>query len=191
MQHFEVALVLSVILTTVLSCDQLAPADDADHHEIRAQEDTRSAFDITHAEKFDYNHGCTVFHMCGNQQDVDCVFLGNTYDGGATAYYNMNFGTGAAAVKFSVACDNTITVGTSRIDLRLDSINATAVGSVVVGFTGGGFHWITIETFLDYPILGGVHDLYLTYVRDCETFDCGDKCGVANIDWFQFYPMAV
>lgn len=154
---------------------------------------TRSAFDKIHAEQYDYVQGiCMPEYFCGvNNQDDDCVHLGGVYDGSVTGYYNLDFGKGAATVTFVVGNDNPIWTGSSKILLYLDSIHNRHIASVTTGYTGSRKHWISFEQFLTFPVLGGVHDVYLSYVRDCEKFHCHGYFDVAAIDWFMFHNTGV
>lgn len=155
----------------------------------------KNAFEIIHAEQFDENNGCQIQDTCGsNMQDVDCNYLSDIDNGDITRYDDIDFGNGAASVKFALACGNPITAGSSKIEIRLDDLNSTTViAPITIGYTGGWSEWIVLETFLTFPVMGGIHDVYFTYVRDCQTFNCEDETynKVANIDWFMFYGVGV
>jgi arabinoxylan arabinofuranohydrolase len=86
------------------------------------------------------------------------------------------FGAGAASFSARVA---SATAG-GRIEVRLDGVNGTLVGTCTVRGTGGWQAWTTVSC----PVTGavGTHDLYLRFA--------GGSGFLFNANWWQFSPTA-
>ena len=122
-----------------------------------------SAFSTLQAESYDAMEGI-----------VDAgTHIGYLDNGDWVKYSGVDFVTGAGSVQLRVAVD--APYAGSRIELRLDSIGGTLVGTHTVASTGGWSSFQTQTTAI--RTVSGVHDLYLVFTG-------GD--GVANLDWFQF-----
>lgn len=67
-----------------------------------------------------------------------------------------------------------------RIEVRLDSVTGTLVGSQDLAVTGGWQVWETFETTLA-PV-SGTHAIYLVFVEDEASTVGGDMC---NLNWFE------
>ncbi|WP_433605528.1 family 43 glycosylhydrolase [Dactylosporangium sp. CA-139114] len=82
------------------------------------------------------------------------------------------FGAGATSFSARVASANS----GGRIELHLDSLNGTLVGTCTVGGTGGWQTWTTVTC----PVSGatGTHDLYFKYT--------GGSGNLFNVNWWQF-----
>ena len=100
---------------------------------------------------------------------IDVGSLGN---GDWMRYANVDFGTGARSVALRVAAPSAGSV----IELRLDSLDGTVVGSCDVPNTGGWQSWQTANCPVKY--VKGIRDLYLVVVSDQP----GDRL---NLNWWQ------
>ena len=84
----------------------------------------------------------------------------------------VNFSSGAVAFYARVA-----SAGSSgNIELRLDGVNGTLIGTCVVPPTGGGQAWNTVACNVSGA--SGVHDLYLRFT--------GGAGNLFNLNWWQF-----
>lgn len=153
---------------------------------------SRSAFEILHAEQYDFDAGCSVENICGiNTQDVDCVYITADDDGDTVGYLGLDFGNGAVSIKTALAVGYNKTAGSGKIVIRLDSPNGSPIGDIITGSTGGWQSWVVVETFLKFPVDGGIHDLYLSFQKDCFYYDCDTYPAVVNLDWLMFYAQGV
>ncbi len=86
----------------------------------------------------------------------------------------VNFATGASSFTARVASGAT----GGKIELHLDSLNGTLVGTCTVGGTGGWQTWTSVTC----PVSGatGTHDLYLKFT--------GGSGYLLNANWWQFTP---
>ncbi len=84
----------------------------------------------------------------------------------------VDFLTGANSFEASVA---SISSG-GNIELRLDSLTGTLIGTCAVGNTGGDQTWTTAVCAVSG--VSGVHDLYLRFT--------GSGDDLFNLDWWQF-----
>lgn len=85
----------------------------------------------------------------------------------------VDFGTGAGSFKARVASTKT----GAGIELRLDSLSGTLIGTCSVPNTGGPQTWTTV--YCNVSGASGVHDLYLKFVGPAG----GD---LLNLNWWQF-----
>jgi arabinoxylan arabinofuranohydrolase len=83
-------------------------------------------------------------------------------------------GAGAASFTARVAS----AAGGGRIELRLDGLNGTLVGTCTVPGTGGWQTWTTVSCPVNRPT--GTHDLYLRFA--------GGTGFLLNVNWWQFNP---
>jgi arabinoxylan arabinofuranohydrolase len=67
-----------------------------------------------------------------------------------------------------------------NIELRLDSLNGTLIGTCPAPATGGWQSWISASCSVDDAAAKGVHDLYLKFT--------GDGGDLFNFNWWQFQP---
>jgi hypothetical protein len=88
-------------------------------------------------------------------------------------YYHLDFGTGANSFQARVAG----TVGGS-IEIRLDSVTATPVGTCTVPSTGSATTWQTVSYNLPTTI-SGKHILYLK-------FKGSGTANLFNLNWWKF-----
>jgi arabinoxylan arabinofuranohydrolase len=82
------------------------------------------------------------------------------------------FRSGAAAFYARVASAG----NGGNIELRLDSVNGTLIGTCAVAPTGGWQTWSTVTTSISGA--SGVHDLYLKFT--------GGAGNLFNLNWWQF-----
>lgn len=126
---------------------------------------TRSTFVPLQAEDHDAMQGVQVFQqVIGFISQDDWV-----------RFDRVDFGDGATElqVKLSVPASNAGGI----IELRVDDLNGALAGRMVVTQTGG---WDSYQTQkIAISKISGVHDLF---------FKFSGNDGIANIDWFQFYP---
>jgi len=103
--------------------------------------------------------------------------VGYIVNNGFLAFDNLNFKNSTVACSLRVA--NSGTAGS--VEVRLDSINGTMIGTTAVPGTGGWQTWTTI-TCTTTPV-SGVHSVYLVF-KTPNTHAC-------NINWVVFKPDAV
>jgi beta-glucosidase len=103
----------------------------------------------------------------GGGQDV-----GYIENGDYTAYNSINFGSGATGFDARVASN---TSGGS-IEVRLDSLTGTLVGTCAVTGTGGWQTWTTKSCTISG--VSGIHNLYLKFT--------GGTGSLFNLNWFKF-----
>ncbi len=84
----------------------------------------------------------------------------------------VNFGAGAAAFYARVASAGS----GGNIDLRLDGVAGTLIGTCAVAPTGGWQSWSTVTCSVSG--VSGVHDLYLKFT--------GGAGNLFNVNWWQF-----
>lgn len=87
-------------------------------------------------------------------------------------FNNVNFGSGANKVNARVA---TNTAG-GTIELRLDSVSGSLIGTVPVTSTGGWQNWVTKTANVS---VDGTHNLYLVFKGSAAG-------GLFNVNWLQF-----
>jgi enterochelin esterase-like enzyme/fibronectin type 3 domain-containing protein/regulation of enolase protein 1 (concanavalin A-like superfamily) len=128
----------------------------------------RSAYSQIEADSQDTQSGGVAPETCSEGgQDI-----GSIQNGAHLVYRNINFGSNAASFDVRVA---SATRG-GNIELHLDSLTGTEVGTCAVTNTGGGQTWVNQTC----PISGaaGTHDLYLKF-----TGGSGDRFA---IEWWKF-----
>ena len=128
----------------------------------------RSAFSQIEAESYDSQSGVQT-ESCGEGgQDV-----GYIQNGDYTVYNNIDFGTGATGFQARVA---SATSG-GNIEIRLDSVTGTLVGTCTVAGTGGWQTWTTRTCTVSG--VTGVHNLYLRFTGSGTGY-------LMNFNWFKF-----
>lgn len=113
------------------------------------------------------------------------VLVGSGGTGSVVGYFdsgdwmkfdNVDFGPGAARVVLSVAKGNP----GGTVELRLGSPTGPLIGTFSAQTTGG---WdLYSEQEINVVPTSGIHDLFLVGAG---------SSGVANVDWFQFFPEAI
>jgi arabinoxylan arabinofuranohydrolase len=82
--------------------------------------------------------------------------------------HGVDFGTGATTIEVRVAAEKAF----GKIEIRLDEVDGTLVGTIDVPETGGKTNWQTISTNLNGAT--GVHDMYFIF-----------KDGGFDFNWWQ------
>ncbi|MFD1217423.1 endo-1,4-beta-xylanase [Microbulbifer celer] len=93
-------------------------------------------------------------------------------DGDWVKISNVDFGAGATGFEASVASDT----NGGTVEIILDDVNNSPVGSLNVGNTGGWQNWQTVSTQIN--TVTGLHDLYLRFT--------GESDYLLNLDWYRF-----
>ena len=127
----------------------------------------RSAFSQIEAESYNTQSGIQT-ESCGEGGQN----IGYIENGDYAVYNNIDFGSGAAGFQARVA---TATSG-GNIEIRLDSITGTLVGTCPVAGTGGWQTWTTRTCSVSGA--SGTHNLYLKFT--------GGSGYLFNINWFKF-----
>ena len=127
----------------------------------------RSAFTQIEAESYSTQSGIQTESSSEGGQDV--AFIEN---GDYVVYNNIDFGSGAASFQARVA---SATNG-GNIEVRLDSITGTLVGTCAVAGTGGWQTWTTKTCNISGA--SGIHNVYLKFT--------GGSGYLFNMNWFQF-----
>ena len=115
----------------------------------------------------DYNNESGIQVQNSSEGGTDVDFIDN---GDYTEYNSVNFGTGKSKFDMRVACPYTTGVG--PVQLILDSLKGTVIGSYPVPYSGGWQNWETISNNIN---ISGIHNVYLVYG------------GGMNIEWLWFY----
>jgi hypothetical protein len=128
---------------------------------------TISAFSQIEAESYNTQSGIQT-ESCGEGGQN----IGYLENGDYTVYNNINFGNGATGFQARVAS------GTSggNIEIRLDSISGSVVGTCSVAGTGGWQTWTTRTCNVSGT--SGTHNLYLKFT--------GGSGYLFNLNWFKF-----
>ena len=129
---------------------------------------SRSAWSQIEADSLDAQSGGVVPETCSEGgQDI-----GSIQNGACLVYRSIDFGSGAASFAARVASAG----NGGNMELHLDSLTGTEVGTCAVTNTGGGQVWV----FQSCPISGaaGLHDLYLKFT--------GGSGDLFAIEWWQF-----
>ncbi len=126
-----------------------------------------SAYIQNEAEDFSEMSGVETEDCSEGGQDVGFI-----QNGDYVVYKNINFENGAESFEASVA---SATSG-GNIEIRLDSITGTLVGTCPVTGTGGWQSWVTATC--DVSRATGVHDLYFKFT--------GGDGYLFNINWWKF-----
>lgn len=98
--------------------------------------------------------------------------IGYIENGDYAVYNNVNFGDGVTSFQARVASG----VSGGNIEIRLDSVNGTLVGTCPVTGTGGWQTWATKTCSVSGA--SGTHNVYLKFT--------GGSGYLFNINWFQF-----
>lgn len=130
---------------------------------------TRSAYSRIEAEDSDAQSGTATENCSEGGLDVGYIQNGNYL-----VFNNIDFGGGAVSFNARVASN----AGGGNIELYLDSLNGTQIGTCAVPNTTGWQTWVTRSC----PVSGasGRHDLYLKFT--------GTDFYLFNINWWQFSP---
>lgn len=127
----------------------------------------RSAFTQIEAESYSTQSGIQTESSSEGGQAV--AFIDN---GDYAVYNNIDFGSGAASFQARVAS----AANGGNIEVRLDSINGTLIGTCAVAGTGGWQTWTTKTCNISGA--SGIHNVYLKFT--------GGSGYLFNINWFKF-----
>jgi hypothetical protein len=103
----------------------------------------------------------------------DTYYIGSLDEGDWVRYDAIKFTETLDAFVTNLAVDDN--EAGDQIQVRLDQITGTVVGTLTVAGTGGW--WTFVEQHTPISSITGAHDVYLTFAGDG---------GVANIDWLTF-----
>lgn len=129
---------------------------------------TISPYEQTYGSEFSAQSGIQV---CSCSEGGDCI--GYIDNGDWIKFSGVNFGTGAIGFEGRVA---SYTTG-GNIEIRLDSLNGTLVGTCPVQNTGDWQKWVS--RVCNISGASGTHDLYFKFT--------GGAGALLNISWFKFY----
>ena len=130
--------------------------------------DPISAFEKIEAEKYTSQSGVEI----EANPDDNGQNIGYIQNGDYTVYQRVDFGSGAT--KFIARAGSDSNGG--NIEIRLDSLTGTLIGTCVVPNTGGWKTWS--EVSCDVSGVTGEHDVYLKFT--------GTSDYLLNLDWFKF-----
>ncbi|WP_313073335.1 sialate O-acetylesterase [Lacrimispora sp.] len=129
--------------------------------------DPRSAFTQIEAESFDNQSGIQTETCNEGGQNI-----GYIENGDYAVYSNIDFGNGAANFQARVASG----ASGGNIEIRLDSITGTLIGTCPVTGTGGWQNWTDVKSSVNGA--SGKHDVYLKFT--------GGNGYLFNLNWFKF-----
>ncbi len=127
-----------------------------------------SAFTKIEAESFNQQSGVEI----EANTDDNGSNIGYIQNGDYTVYQKVDFGSGAT--KFQASAGSESTGG--NIEIRLDSLTGTLIGTCAVSNTGGWKTWTDVSC--NVSGVTGEHDVYLKFT--------GDSDYLFNLDWFTF-----
>jgi hypothetical protein len=128
----------------------------------------KSAFDKLEAEKYDDQSGIEI----EDNTDGNGKNIGYIQNGDYAVYKKVDFGSGAA--NFQASAGSGATGG--NIEIRLDSLTGTVIGTCAVPGTGGWKTWTDVTC--NVSGVTGEHDLFLKFTGGIDY--------LFNLDWFKF-----
>lgn len=129
--------------------------------------DPISAFTQIEAESFQNQQGIQTENCTEGGQNI-----GYIENGDYAVYSNIDFGNGAASFQARVASASS----GGNIEIRLDSITGTLIGTCPVAGTGGWQTWTDVKCNVSAG--SGKHDVYLKFT--------GGNGYLFNLNWFKF-----
>ncbi len=129
----------------------------------------KSPFTKIEAEDFDDQSGIKTETCSEGGEDV-----GYIENGDYVVYNNINFGNGASSFEARVAS----AASGGNIEIRLDSITGTLIGTCSVTGTGDWQTWVNATCNISG--VSGIHDLYLKFT--------GGSSYLFNLNWWKFNP---
>lgn len=130
-------------------------------------------YNRTEAETIGWNAGITTEVSQAAGGPINNLNVTNINNGDWIAVGNVDFGSGGAKTfKANVAS----TVG-GKIEVRLDSVSGTLVGTLNVTSTGGAQTWREVETVVSNAT--GVHRVFFVFTGS-------GSANLFNIDYWQF-----
>lgn len=133
-----------------------------------------SAYSTIQAENYSAQSGVITESTSdsGGGQDIGALANGDW-----VRYDDIDFGS-TPATQFKARVASGAASGISGlVEVRLDSRDATPIGSLAVGNTGGWQSWRTVPA--NISSVTGTHDVYLT-------FTSGQPADYVNLNWFTF-----
>ena len=127
-----------------------------------------SAFEKIEAEKYTSQSGVEIE---ANTND-NGMNIGYIQNGDYTVYQKVDFGSGATKFLASAGSDS----NGGNIEIRLDSLTGTLIGTCAVPNTGGWKTWTDVSCAVSG--VTGEHDVYLKFT--------GESDYLFNLDWFKF-----
>jgi hypothetical protein len=128
----------------------------------------KSAFDKLEAEKYDDQSGIEI----EDNTDGNGKNIGYIQNGDYAVYKKVDFGSGAANFQASAGSGS----NGGNIEIRLDSLTGTLIGTCAVSGTGGWKTWA--DAACNVSGVTGEHDIYLKFT--------GESDYLFNLDWFKF-----
>lgn len=134
----------------------------------------RDAYSALQAESYDSQSGTSTETTTdtGGGQDI-----GSLANGDWALYKGVNFGSTAATQFYGRIASGAASGVSGLVEVRLDSLTSTPIGSFAVGNTGGWQSWRTVPANISG--VTGTHDVYLT-------FTSGQPADFVNVNWFDF-----
>ena len=129
--------------------------------------DPRSAFTQIEAESYNNQSGVQTENCTEGGENV-----GYIENGDYAVYSNIDFGNGAASFQARVAS----AASGGNIEIRLDSLTGTLIGTCAVTGTGNWQTWAAATCSVSG--VSGKHDLYLKFT--------GGSGYLFNLNWFKF-----
>lgn len=130
-----------------------------------------SAFTQIEAERFDNQKGVQTETCTEGGENV-----GYIENGDYAVYKNIDFGSGAKSFQARVASGSS----GGNIEIRLDRINGTLIGTCPVAGTGAWQNWNDVKCSVSG--VSGKHDVYLKFT--------GGSGYLFNLNWFKFTTSA-
>ncbi|MGJ8641711.1 MAG: carbohydrate-binding protein [Opitutaceae bacterium] len=127
----------------------------------------KDAFGTVEAEDFDDQLGIDTQPSTEGNLNVQLIENGDW-----SAYFNVDFGSGANEFQARVASNNS----GGNIEVRLGSPAGTLVGTAIVPGTGNWQSWVTVNASISD--VSGVQQVYLVYT--------GGGSYLFNLNWFTF-----
>ncbi len=134
----------------------------------------RDAYGTIQAESYDQQSGTTLETTSdiGGGRDITSIANGDW-----VFYQGVNFGS-ATATQFVVRVASGAAVGVSGlVEIRLDSLSSTPIGSCALASTGGWQTWVTVPANIG-PVTG-THNVYIT-------FSSTQRVDWLNVNWLTF-----
>jgi len=135
---------------------------------------SRNAYSTLQAEAYDGQSGTTVEATTDTGGGSDVGYIAN---GDWLLYRGVDFSSTAARQFTGRVASGIAGGGSGLVEVRLDSLSATPVGSFALANTGGWQTWRSVPT--NISAVTGVHDVYLT-------FTSGQPADFVNLNWFTF-----
>ncbi len=133
----------------------------------------RSAFTQIEAENFNSSKGVEIASCTEGGKDIEWI-----ENGDYVIYDNIDFSSGANSFEVRYASGSS---SNGYIEVRLDSVSGTVIGTCTLTPTGGWQTWATKK--IDITNTKGVHNLCLKFT--------GGSGYLFSVNWFKFYQTTV